>query len=62
MSQRHYQKGVPERLTNLDNVLDLIAAQIRQIIADNNNRVPPALESSGLAPNTARPICNKCRE
>jgi hypothetical protein len=46
-------RGVSERVTSLDNVLDLIAAQIRQIITDNNNRVPPVLESSGLAPDTA---------
>lgn len=36
-------RGVSERVTSLDSVLELIAAQIREIMADNNNRVPPAL-------------------
>jgi hypothetical protein len=42
-------KGVSHRVTGLDNVLDIIAAEIRQIISDNNNRVPDALRASGPA-------------
>lgn len=38
-------KGVSERVTSLDNVLDLIAAQIRQIMSEHNNRVPPAIKA-----------------
>lgn len=34
-------KGVSQRVTSLDNVLGYIAAQIKQIIAANGNRVPP---------------------
>lgn len=34
-------KGVSQRVTSLDNVLGYIAAQIKQIIAVNGNRVPP---------------------
>lgn len=33
-------RGVSERVTSLDNVLGTIAAQISQIMAANNNRVP----------------------
>lgn len=33
-------KGVSERVTSLDNVLGMIAAQISQIMASNNNRIP----------------------
>lgn len=40
-------KGVSERVTSLDNVLDLIAAQIRQIMSEHNNRVPPAISKAG---------------
>jgi hypothetical protein len=36
-------RGVSERVTSLDNVLDVIAAEIRQIIRSNNDRVPDAL-------------------
>jgi hypothetical protein len=41
-------KGVSERVTSLDTVLDLIAAQIRQIMSEHDNRVPPAIKTSGL--------------
>jgi hypothetical protein len=34
-------KGVSQRVTSLDNVLGYIAAQIKQIIANSGNRVPP---------------------
>jgi hypothetical protein len=40
-------RGVSERVTSLDNVLDLIAAQIRQIMSEHDNRVPPAITRSG---------------
>ena len=33
-------KGVDERVTSLDNVLDYIAAEIQQVMALNNNQVP----------------------
>jgi hypothetical protein len=39
-------RGVSERVTSLDSVLEVIAAQIRQTISENNNRVPPALHTS----------------
>ena len=35
--------GVSERVTSLDSVLELISANIRQTMAANNNRVPPAV-------------------
>lgn len=34
-------KGVDQRVTSLDNVLDYIAAEIQQVMAENNNQVPP---------------------
>lgn len=34
-------KGVSQRVTSLDSVLGYIAAQIKQIVAANGNRVPP---------------------
>jgi hypothetical protein len=42
-------KGVSQRVTSLDNVLDLIAAEIREIVSANDNRVPPALTAPRLA-------------
>lgn len=41
-------KGVSERVTSLDSVLERIAAEIRQTISANRNRVPDALQVSGL--------------
>ena len=43
-------KGVSQRVTSLDSVLDLIAAEIRQIVSENDNRVPPVLKASGPHP------------
>ncbi len=44
-------KGVSQRVTSLDSVLGYIAAQIRRVIAENNNQVhapvtPPAHPAS----------------
>lgn len=36
-------KGVAARVTSLDSVLDLIAAQIKQIMAEHNDEVPAAI-------------------
>jgi hypothetical protein len=38
-------RGVTARVTSLDRVLELIAAEIRQTMAKNNNRVPSALRA-----------------
>lgn len=36
-------RGVSQRVTGLDSVLELISAQIRQILAENFGHVPPAV-------------------
>lgn len=38
-------RGVSERVTSLDSVLEMIAAQIRQTMNANKNRVPPPLRA-----------------
>jgi hypothetical protein len=43
-------RGVARRVTSLDSVLDLIAAEIRQIISSNNNSVPDPLRASARPP------------
>lgn len=43
-------RGVSERVTSLDNVLDLIAAEISDVMESHNNRVPePVIPSSFAA-------------
>lgn len=42
-------RGVSERVTSLDNVLDLIAAEIQDIMDQHNNRVPPPVIPSSFA-------------
>jgi hypothetical protein len=46
-------KGVSQRVTSLDSVLDLIAAEIREIMSANNDRDPAPLRASGLPPNAS---------
>ena len=41
-------RGVDQRVTSLDNVLDFIAAEIQQIMAHHNNEVPPPVTSKAL--------------
>lgn len=42
-------RGVSERVTSLDNVLDLIAAEIQDIMEKHHNQVPPPVIPSSFA-------------
>lgn len=41
-------RGVDERVTSLDGLLDYIAAHIQDVMAENNNAVPPPVLSEAL--------------
>jgi hypothetical protein len=47
-------RGVSERVTSLDNVLDLIAAEISDIMESHNNEVPDPVIPSSLAAAASR--------
>lgn len=42
-------RGVSERVTSLDNVLDLISAEIQDVMERNDNKVPPPVIPSSFA-------------
>lgn len=47
-------RGVSERVTSLDNVLDLISAEIADVMESHNNRVPDPIIPSSFAAEAAR--------
>lgn len=47
-------RGVTERVTSLDNVLDLIAAEIADVMESHNNRVPEPVIPSSFAAEASR--------